>query len=66
MRPKRDKHGSLRLDPYQRPLFSLRRFDWVVSGILETVRVFGDSAPERQQLNRIEETLSQRDLPFVA
>jgi hypothetical protein len=63
--PRYDKDsGSLLLDPYGRPVVKLKPDDWMLTGFVETVRVFGEKAMERRALNCVEESLSQTSFKF--
>ncbi len=67
--PKYDQtSGSLRLDPYGRPVVKLRRDDWMLTGFSATVQIFGADAMERRSLDTVEEKIRsfQLELPFVA
>jgi hypothetical protein len=63
--PKRDRSGALKRDAYDRPVVRLRPYDWCVAGYRESVRVWGDFAVERRELNAVEDSLRQQDLPFI-
>lgn len=66
IQPRRDKHGALKLDPYDRPMIRLRPYDYCVAGYVESVRTFGDESVERRELDEVEESLRQLGLPFEA
>lgn len=40
--------------------------DWCLTGFLETVRIFGAKAMERQSLDHVEAMLRQQSLPFIS
>jgi hypothetical protein len=65
--PKYDKDtGSLKLDPYGRPVVKCRPDDFMPTGFYETIRIFGAKALEWQSLTAIQERISQRDFGFMA
>ncbi len=64
--PKRDTDtGLLVLDPYGRPKIKLRLDDWMLTGFLETARIFGLDSVERVSIEVVAAKLSQLELPFV-
>ncbi len=57
--------GLLVLDPYGRPKIMLRKDDWMLTGFIEAVRIFGEDSIERQSLEAVAAKLSQLELPFA-
>lgn len=66
VKPKRNKKTFLLvLDPYGRPKIGMRLDDWMLTGFVETARIFGEDSIERRSLEVVAATLSQMELPFA-